>query len=78
MLGPMYRPPRSTGGLFTTHGRIFVPLPSFEDVSLCTWRVGDDFNMSEPGTYRVSLGGNRACLGATVCSNTAEVKIGSR
>jgi hypothetical protein len=72
----MYRPLRSTDGVFTAHSRIFVPLPPGEDVSLWTWTVGDDFNMSEPGTYRVSLGGRFAYLDTTVCSNTLEVNVG--
>ena len=76
-LEAMYRPLRSTDGVYTIHGRIFVPLPPRENVSLWTWRVGDDFNMSEPGTYRVSLGGGLAYLDTTVCSNTVEIKIGN-
>jgi hypothetical protein len=72
----MYRPLRSTDGVLTIHGRIFVPLPPGKDVSLWTWNVGDDFNMSEPGTYRVSLGGRMAYLATTVCSNTMEVTVG--
>jgi hypothetical protein len=39
---------------------------------------GWETTLTEPGTYRVSLGGNMAYLGTTVCSNMAEVKIGSR
>jgi hypothetical protein len=74
----MYRPLRSTDGAFTAHGPMFVPLPPGEDVSLWTWTVGDDFNMSEPGTYRVSLGGRFAYLKTTVCSNTLEVNVEHR
>ena len=71
-----YRPPRSTDGLLTIHGLVFAPLPPGEDVSLRTWNVGDDFDMSKPGTYRVSLGGRFAYLDTTVCSNTLEVNVG--
>jgi hypothetical protein len=34
----------------------FQPLPPNEDVSWI-WRIGDDFDMSVPGMYRVSFGG---------------------
>jgi hypothetical protein len=63
--------------VFTVHGLIFVPLPPHENVSLWTWKVGDDFSMSEPGTYKVSLGGNIAYLGTTVCSNIVDVNVGN-
>ena len=56
---------------------LFFPLPPKEPQQWI-WKVGDDFDMSEPGTYRISLGGRLAYLDTTVCSNTAEVIIGSR
>jgi len=40
------------------------------------WRVDEDFDMSTPGKYLVSLGGRIEYLGTTACSNTIEVKIG--
>jgi hypothetical protein len=55
---------------------IFFPLPPKEPQQWI-WKVSDDFDMSEPGTYRVSLGGRLAYLDTTVCSNTAEVKVGN-
>jgi len=39
------------------------------------WPVGEDFDMSAPGTYRVSLGGRIEDLDTTVCSNTLEVRV---
>jgi hypothetical protein len=33
--------------------------------------------MSVPGAYHVSMGGRIAYLDTTVCSNTAEVKVGN-
>jgi hypothetical protein len=71
----MYEPVRSVAGL-SGHGPTWVPLPPLEDVSIWTWRIGDDFDMSAPGTYRVSLGGRVGYLGTTVCSNTALVTVG--
>jgi hypothetical protein len=47
---------------------VFWPLPQKESWSI--WRVGDDFDMSAPGTYRVSFGGRINYLDTTVCSNT--------
>jgi hypothetical protein len=48
---------------------IFQPLPPNEDVSWI-WRIGEDFDMSVPGTYQVSFGGRIDYLDTTVCSNT--------
>jgi hypothetical protein len=48
---------------------VFQPLAPYEDVSWI-WRIGDDFDMSVPGTYRVSFGGRIGYLDTTVCSNT--------
>jgi hypothetical protein len=76
-LEAMYRPLRSTDGVLTTHGRVFVPLSPHEEHSLWNWKVGDDFDMSSPGAYRISLGGRMAYLGTTVCSNTLEVNVGN-
>jgi hypothetical protein len=62
-------------GLIADSHRIFVPLPPQEDVVLSTWRIGEDFDMSSPGTYSVSLGGRLDYLDTTVCSNTAKVTV---
>lgn len=71
----MYEPVRNIASL-SGHGPTWVPLPPLEDVSIWTWRIGDDFDMSAPGTYRVSLGGRIGYLDTTVCSNTALVTVG--
>jgi hypothetical protein len=55
----------------------FMALPPQNDVSWI-WRVGEEFDMSAPGTYRVSLGGRVPYLDTTVCSNTAEVTVEKR
>jgi hypothetical protein len=68
----MYKP---GGGPLFFHGATFVALPPHEDVPIWTWSVGDDFDMSAPGTYRVSLGGRIDYLNTTVCSNTALVTV---
>lgn len=47
---------------------VFWPLPQGEDASWI-WRIGDDFDMSAPGTYRVSFGGRVDFLDTTMCSN---------
>lgn len=47
----------------------FQLLPPQEDVSWI-WRIGEDFDMSSPGTYHVSFGGRLDYLDAMVCSNT--------
>jgi len=57
------------------NGPLFLPLPPNEPQQW-VWRVGEDFDMSEPGTYRVSLGATLPYLDTTVCSNTAEVVVG--
>ncbi len=40
------------------------------------WKVSDDFDMSAPGTYRISFGGRVNYLNAQVCSNTLDVSVG--
>jgi hypothetical protein len=67
----MYKP----GGVLLENGSIFVALPPNENVRIWTWSVGDDFDMSAPGTYRVSLGGRIGYLNTTACSNTALVTV---
>ena len=52
-------------------------LPPGKDVHFWTWNIGEDFDLSEPGIYHVSLGGRLAYLDTTVCSNMAEVKVGN-
>jgi hypothetical protein len=69
-------PIRSVAGL-SGHGPTWVPIPPQEEVSIWTWSIGDDFDMSAPGTYRVSMGGRIGYLDTTVCSNTAEVTVGN-
>ena len=54
----------------------FLFLPPGKDVHFWTWNVSDDFDVSEPGVYHVSLGGRLAYLDTTVCSNTAEIAVG--
>jgi hypothetical protein len=39
------------------------------------WRMGEDFDMSAPGVYRVSLGARLGYLNTAVCSNTLEVNV---
>jgi hypothetical protein len=71
----LYQPiGRDLGLAFHDHSPMFVPLPPQEDVSWI-WRIGDDFDMSAPGTYRVSFGGRIAYLDTTACSNTASVIV---
>ncbi len=53
---------------------VFAPLPPAEDVSWI-WRIGEDFDLSEPGVYRVSFGGRIDYLDTKVCSNTALVTV---
>lgn len=48
-----------------------------QDVQSCIWNLGDDFDLSVPGTCQVSLGGKFDYLDATICSNTAQVKVGN-
>ena len=57
------------------HSPTFLPLAPQEDATVWTWRVGEDFDMSAPGTYHVSVGGRIAYLDTTVCSNTATVTV---
>lgn len=75
----LYEPERPSNGpdylaTLPGHAPTFVALPPNEDVSWF-WPIGDEFEMSEPGTYRVSLGGKIPYLDTTVCSNTAEVIV---
>jgi hypothetical protein len=53
---------------------MFIPLPPQKDVTW-DWRVGQDFDMSAPGIYSVSLGAKLDYLDAAVCSNTAYVTV---
>jgi hypothetical protein len=59
----MYSPPRTLDGVFGRMG-MFVPLAPGETVTW-NWPVGRDFEMSTPGTYRVSFGGRVRYLGIT-------------
>jgi len=52
----------------------FMPLPPQEDVSLI-WGIGQEFDMSAPGIYSVSIGAKLDFLDATICSNTAYVTV---
>jgi hypothetical protein len=67
----MYEPvkPGNLSGLISGFGPVFQPIPPQEEVSWI-WRIGDDFEMSVPGTYLVSFGGRIDYLDTTVCSNT--------
>ena len=56
------------------HDPTFVPLLPEEPVTW-TWKVSDDFDMSAPGTYHVSLGARIGYLNTTICSNNAEVTV---
>jgi hypothetical protein len=76
----LYEPirPQDPGGPIVRHGNsyrlVFAPLPPAEDVSWI-WRIGEDFDLSGPGNYRVSFGGRIDYLDTTVCSNTALVTV---
>ena len=70
----MYHPVNDLGGI-SGHAPIFSGLPPQKDGVIWTWRVGDDFDMSSPGIYRVSLGGRLPYLDTRVCSNTAEIIV---
>jgi hypothetical protein len=72
----MYEPAHSLANAIDARKVAYLALPSQEDISW-TWRIGDDFDMSVPGTYRVSMGGRIGYLDTTVCSNTAEVTVGN-
>jgi hypothetical protein len=54
-----------------------LSLPPGKDVHFGTWNIGEDFDLSAPGIYHVSLGGRLAYLGTTVCSNIAEIRVGN-
>jgi hypothetical protein len=62
---------RSRSGSFNLSFRALQPN---EDVSWI-WRIGDDFDLSLPGTYAVSLGGRIDYLDTTFCSNTLSVTV---
>jgi len=53
----------------------FQPLPPRDDDNSWIWYVGQDFDMSAPGIYSVSLGAKLDYLDTTVCSNTAFVTV---
>lgn len=53
---------------------LFDPLAPGESVSW-EWKVGDEFDMSAPGTYQIGFGGRVAFLDTTVCSNALELKV---
>jgi hypothetical protein len=68
------RPGDSITVLTNSFRLVFAPLRPGEDVSWI-WRIGEGFDLSEPGTYRVSFGGRIDYLDTTVCSNTALVTV---
>ena len=51
--------------------QVLHPLKDVEEY----WMVGQDFDMSAPGTYQVSLGAKLKYLNTTVCSNVATVTV---
>ncbi len=65
----MYKP------LLMTSAPVLIVLQPHEDTHLWTWDVGADFDLSAPGTYRVSLGGRIGFLDATLCSNAVDVIV---
>lgn len=67
----MYAPVRRDNlGAFMGGFRVTLqPLAPGEDVPWI-WRIANDFDMSVPGTYRVSFGGRIDYLDTTICSNT--------
>jgi hypothetical protein len=60
--------------LYDTKSAALTVLRPLEDVSWY-WHVGDDFDMSAPGVYRVSLGAKLGYLDTYVCSNVATVMV---
>ena len=72
----MYEPvrPNDFSALIDSFRVAFQPLPPLEDVSWI-WRIGDDFEMSVPGTYRVSFGGRIDYLDTTICSNKLSLTV---
>ncbi len=72
----MYEPVKrgNLAGLINRGGPVFQPIPPEDEVSWI-WRIGDDFDMSAPGTYRVSFGGRIDYLDTTVCSNTLSMTV---
>lgn len=51
-----------------------LPLLPQQDVTI-DWYPGEDFDMSTPGLYQVSLGAKLDYLDTTVCSNIASVAV---
>ena len=72
--GPMFEPAHDISVLIG-HSPMFLALPPQQDAAVWTWKVGEDFDLSAPGTYYVSMGGRIAHLDTTICSNTAEVVV---
>lgn len=52
-----------------------IALAPQQEVTVWTWRVGEDFDMSAHGTYTVQLGGRIDYLDTTVCSNIAAFSV---
>ena len=73
----LYDPPAARpgprGGL-VGNGPMLLPLMPQEKFSW-TWNVSNDFDMSAPGIYRVSMGARIPYLNTTVCSNVADVGV---
>lgn len=67
--------PGSAAVFLASNPPALVPLLPNEEIS-STWKVGEVFNMSAPGVYRVSLGGTIDYLNTTVCSNMIDVTVG--
>jgi len=65
------QPDRLVGG----HGPIGKALKPGDEATW-DWRPGNDFDMSTPGTYRLSLGGPIEYLSTSACSNTIDVIVG--
>lgn len=59
---------------FSFHDPMGMALAPGEEAAW-DWVVGSDFDLSTPGTYRLSLGGPIEYLTTTVCSNMIDVTV---
>jgi hypothetical protein len=73
----LYRPAIQLPSLtaFGRSGPIQPVLGPHEETSW-EWPVWQDFDVSEPGVYRIRLGGKLDYIDTTVCSNTLEITVG--
>jgi hypothetical protein len=61
--------------IYDTKAGGFMALKPQDNGNYWFWKIGEEFDMSQPGMYSVSLGSNLTYLDTNVCSNVVFVTV---